>query len=148
MGTDRESVVSYERVGFATKHKHRVRTAMEANVCDWLMEHAIAHRHAGEIFTVLTGPRKTPIIYVPDIILHDRHGDGRKVIIEALQVNSPKAGGTRLLAAFRKTEGHNYFIIVVTRKGAMRHLVKNSCDVVVHIEKLGTLMKHIPLPPP
>jgi len=147
MQEDKESVVTYDRAGFASRHNHHVRTSVEAEVCEWLMQHGIAHRHASEIFTVPTGPRRTALIYVPDIILHDRNEDGRKIIIETLQVNSPKSGGTRLLAAFRKAEGHKYFIIIVTRRSAKRHLVKGSCDVVVDIEKLDMLIKKIPPPP-
>lgn len=147
MQREKESVVTYDRAGFASRHNHHVRTSVEAEVCEWLMQHGIAHRHASEIFTVPTGPRKTPTIYVPDIVLHDRNEDGKKVILETHQVNSPKTGGTRLLAAFRKAERDEYFIIIVTRKNASRHLVKDSCDVVVDIGKLDTLLKRIPLPP-
>lgn len=144
--TDAEIRIVYDRPGFDTAHHHHVRSRMEAKVCDWLMAHGVAHRHASEVFTVPTGPGKTPTLFVPDIVLHDRTSDGRVIIIEPRQVNVPKAGGIRLLAAFRRLMKKRYSVIVVARKADFKNIVRGSYDALVDVESLDTLARRIPLP--
>ncbi|MFN0157844.1 MAG: hypothetical protein ACKVRP_07215 [Bacteroidota bacterium] len=139
--------IVYDRPGFENIHQHVVRSAMEAKVCDWLMQRRIAHRHAGEIFTVSLGPRGAASIYVPDIILHDRTKSGKIVIIEPYQVSVPKKGGTKLLAAFREQNKGQYYMIIIARRQYKKYILKGSYDAFIEIEKLDTLEKKIPLPP-
>lgn len=141
---DADIRIVYDRPGFDTVHRHHVRSRMEATVCGWLMDHGVAHRHASEVFTVPAGPGRVPTLYVPDIVLHDRTADGRVIIIEPHQVNVPKGGGTRLLAAFRKLMKDRYYLIVVARKVDFRNIVKGSYDVLLDIGNLDTLARRIP----
>lgn len=143
---DTEVRIRYDRPGFETANHHHVRGSIEAAVCAWLMKHHIAHRHASEVFTIVR-KNKMPEIFVPDIILHDKLDDGRGVVIEPVQAGAPKGGGSRLLAAFRKQLGEQYFVIVVARRSTRHKLVRGSFDTLVAFENLGMLAKKIPHPP-
>ena len=143
-GKNHEVKIMYERAGFENTHKHSVRTRMEGRVCEWLMQRGVAHRHASEVFTVSSGVGKVPSVYVPDIILHDRHDD-HKVIIETFQASAPKGAGTRLLAALQRQVEKKYFLIVVAHRGLKHNFLKGSYDAFVDIEKLEGLEKLIPM---
>jgi hypothetical protein len=145
---DTEVRIVYDRPGFDTASHHHVRSRMEARVCDWLLFHGVAHRHASEVFTVPTGPGRVPTLYVPDILLHDRAKDGRIIILEPFQVHVPKGGGTRLLAAFRRMMKKRYHLIVIARARDFSHIVKGSYDVLLDANRLDSLAKRIPLPEP
>lgn len=137
--------IVYKRAGFENTHKHIVRSRMEGMVCEWLMQKGIAHRHASEVFTIVSAVGKDPSVYVPDIILYDKY-NGRTVIIEPFQVSVPKGGGTRLFAAFRRKMKDKYSLIVVARKSAKRNFIRGSYDAFVDIERLEQLEKKISLP--
>jgi hypothetical protein len=119
---------------------------MEAAVCDWLMEQGIAHRHAAGIFTVRLGARRRAAVYVPDIVLHDPLPDGRVIIIEPHHVHVPKEGGTRLLAAFRRENGAEFFLIAVAHAQDMKNIDRSSYDVLVDIQSLDVLLGVLPIP--
>jgi len=143
---DAEVRIIFNRAGFANRRGHHVRSRMEAAVCEWLFGRGIAHRHAGEVFTVPAGAGKVPTIYVPDIILHDRGPDGRLIIIEPYQVNTPKGGGTRLLAAFRREMSARYAVIVVTKRRNMKNVIAGSYDALVDADHLEMLTRLVPTP--
>mgnify|MGYP001583433887 CR=1 FL=1 len=139
--------IIYNRAGFESKVGHPVRTKMEAKVCDWLMSHRIAHRHASEIFTVRVGPAGMPAVYVPDIILHDRDKSGRTVIIEPFEAYTPKAGSTRIIATFRKEMQKDYYVIIITKKNQVGKILKDAYDVMLDIDRLDELEKKLPQAP-
>ncbi len=139
--------IVFERPGFQNVHQHVVRSPMEEKVCDWLMQRHIAHRHASEIFTIVMGPRRTPFIYVPDIVLHDPTPGGKTIIIEPYQANVPKKGGTKLLGAFRRQTGGKYHLILIANRQYKKYILKGSYDVLIEFERLDTLEKKIPAPP-
>ncbi len=141
---EKEIRIVYGRPGYDTQYNHRVRSRMEAAVCDWLMQHGIAHRHASEVFALSVGSENIPNVYVPDIVLHDRRPDGKIILIETHQVNSPKQGGTRLLAAFRAQMKRTYFLIVIARVRDMKTILNGSYDVLVDFEKLDSLERKLP----
>lgn len=138
--------ISYQRVGFESKAGHRVRSAMESAVCEWLMTHGIAHRHGSEIFTVRIGIAETPTAYVPDIICHDKDTSGKTIIIEAFDAYSPRVGNTRIIAQFRKNMGNNYFLIIIAKKPQMTKILKSAYDVIIDFDKLSDLHTFLPHP--
>ncbi len=144
---DAEVRIIYHRAGFESKVGHQVRSTIESVVCDWLMDHGIAHRHASEVFTVRIGAAATPTIYVPDVILHDKDKSGRKVIIEPYDAYTPKVGSTRIVAAFRKEMAKDYCIIMVAKKQQMHKVLKEAYDVLVDIDHLDGIQKRLPQRP-
>ena len=144
---DSEVRIVYHRAGFESKVGHRVRSKLEATVCDWLMTNAIAHRHGSEVFTVRTGAAGTPMAYVPDIILHDREKSGRYVIIEPFDAATPKVGSTHIIAAFRKEMVKDYYIIIIVKKQQMKKVLKDAYDLLVDFKDLDVLGKKLPQRP-
>ena len=138
--------IKYHRAGFESAAGHNVRSTMEAAVCDWLMKNSIAHRHMSEVFTVRIGPAKTPTVYAPDILLHDKDKKGRTIIIEPFDAYTPRVGSTRIIASFRKDMGENYYVIVVAKKGQMTKVFKEAYDLLVDFDKLDGLKKRLPQP--
>ena len=116
-------------------------------MCEWLMQHSIAHRHANEMFTVRIGVAGSPTVYVPDIILHDKDGEGRTVIVEPFDAYTPRQGSTRIIALFRKQMEKEYFIVIVARKQHKKKVLKDAYDILVDFENLDGLIRHLPLPP-
>jgi hypothetical protein len=139
--------ILYHRAGFESSVGHHVRSKMEATVCEWLMQHSIAHRHANEMFTVRTGVAGTPTVYVPDIILHDKDREGRAIIVEPFDAYTPRQGSTRIIAAFRKQMEKEYFVVIVARKQHKKKVQKEAYDILVDFDKLDGLLKHLPVPP-
>ena len=139
--------ISYHRAGFESKAGHRVRSTMEAVVCEWLMSHGIAHRHGNEVFTVRIGVAETPTAYVPDIISHDKDSSGRTIIIEAFDAYSPKMGNTRIIAQFRKEMKKDYYIIIVAKKQQMTKVLSEAYDVMIDYDTLDDLKEKLPNPP-
>ena len=139
--------IVYHRVGFESKAGHQVRTKMEASICDWLMSRRIAHRHGSEIFTVRFGATRTPTVYVPDIVLHDKDKAGKTVLIESYDAVSPRVGGSRIIAAFRREMQKEYSVVIVAKKGQRKKILKEACDLLVDFENLDQLEKNLPLPP-
>ena len=144
---DAEVRIIYHRAGFESRVGHQVRSTIESVVCDWLMDHKIAHRHASEVFTVRIGAAATPTVYVPDIILHDKDKSGRTVIIEPYDAYTPKVGSSRMIAAFRKEMAKDYFIIMIAKKQQMHKVLKDAYDVLVDVEHLDGLQKKLPQRP-
>ncbi|HET6273860.1 MAG TPA: hypothetical protein VFG32_12855 [Bacteroidota bacterium] len=139
--------IVYHREGFESPIGHLVRNRMEATVCDWLVKHGIAHRHASEVFAVKTGAARVPNIYVPDIILHDRNPQGKTIIVEPIHTYAPKDGGSRLLASFRKELKSKYYVIVIAKKHYLHKVQKGAYDVLIDFDNLDLLLKKIPLFP-
>ena len=139
--------ISYHRVGFESKAGHRVRSAMEAVVCEWLMVHGIAHRHGTEVFTVRIGAAGVPTAYVPDIICHDKDSSGKTVIVEVFDAYCPKIGNTRILAQFRKEMMKDYYLIVIAKTQQMTKVLKAAYDIMIDYDNLGDLDKELPHPP-
>lgn len=144
---DTEVRIIYHRAGFESKVGHQVRSTIESVVCDWLMDHGIAHRHGSEVFTVRIGASATPTVYVPDVILHDKDKAGRTVIIELYDAYTPKIGSTRIIAAFRKEMAKNYYIIMIAKKQQMHKVLKEAYDALVDVDNLDALQKKLPLRP-
>lgn len=138
--------IMYTRAGFEAFPGHIVRSRMEATVCRWLLEHNVAHRHGSEVFTVPSGRGRPPAVYVPDIVLHDPAPDGRRILIEPHQVNVPREGGTRLLAAFRRVMKSRYAVIMIARRADFLHLVRGSYDVLIDVDRIESLLSRIPVP--
>jgi hypothetical protein len=136
----------YHRTGFESAAGHHVRSKMESVVCDWLMHHSIAHRHASEMFTVRIGVAGSPTVYVPDIILHDKDSAGRTVIIEPFDAYTPRQGSTRIIACFRKEMKKEYFIVVVVKKQHMKKVLKDAYDLLIDFDNLDRLEDQLPLP--
>jgi len=120
---------------------------MEATVCQWLIDHGVAHRHASEVFAVRAGAAGVTAIYVPDIILHDKNKQGKTVIIEPIHAYVPKEGGSRLIAAFRKDLKAKYFIIIIANRHYKHKILKSAYDVLIDFDNLNALEKKLPLPP-
>ena len=144
--SDTEVRIVYDRAGFETPIGHHVRNKMEAAVCEWLISRGIAHRHGSEVFTVKMGSAGAPIIYLPDIILHDKKKDGKTIIIEPFHTYAPKEGGTRVFAAFRKQLKSKYYIIMIAKRHYMHKILKDAYDVLIDFDKLHLLEKKIPFP--
>ncbi|HCV42201.1 MAG TPA: hypothetical protein DGH68_01865 [Bacteroidetes bacterium] len=144
---DTEVRIIYSRSGFESKIGHHVRSKMEAVVCEWLMEHGVAHRHGSEMFTVRVGASGTPTAYVPDIVLHDKDELGRTVLIEPFDAPTPRIGGTRIIATFRKEMKKSYRVIIVAKKQQMGKVLEGAYDVIVDYSRLNALEKELPLPP-
>ena len=144
--SDTEIRIVYDRAGFETPIGHRVRNKMEAAVCEWLISRGMAHRHASEVFTVRMGSAGAPIIYLPDIILHDKKKDGKTIIIEPFHTYVPKEGGTRVFAAFRKQLKSKYYIIMIAKRHYMHKILKDAYDVLIDFDKLHLLEKKLPFP--
>jgi hypothetical protein len=138
--------IVYHREGFESPIGHLVRSRMESVVCEWLIANGIAHRHASEVFAVALGPTRTPAIYVPDIILHDKNKNGKTVIIEPIQISAPKGAGTKVFAAFRSQMKDKYYIIVVAKKQSARSIMKDAYDAFIDFDKLHLLKRRIPFP--
>jgi hypothetical protein len=138
--------IRYDRPGFLSAAGHTVRSSIEASVCDWLMAHRIAHRHATEMFAVRPKAHGTPRLYVPDILLHDPHEDGRTIIIEVTQLDTPKSTGSGLVAAFRREMKDQYVVIMVAKLYLMKKLLKDAYDVLINADNLDDLAQHIPFP--
>jgi len=143
-GEETEVRIVYNRVGFESRVGHLVRSKMEAAVCDWLMAHGIAHRHGSEVFTVRTGATRTPTVYVPDIILHDKDKLGRSVIIEPFDAATPRVGGTRIIAAFKREKKKDYHVIIIVKKQQMSKVLKEAYDLLVDFKDLDVLLKKLP----
>jgi hypothetical protein len=141
---DAEVRIVYHRAGFESKVGHLVRSRMEATVCDWLMNHGIAHRHGSEVFTVRTGATGTPTAYAPDIILHDKDKLGRNVIIEPFEASAPRVGSTRIIAAFKREMKKDYYIIIIVKKHQMNKVLKEAYDLLVDFKDLDVLLKKLP----
>ena len=138
--------IIYHRESFESKAGHQVRTKMEAAMCEWLMNHRIAHRHGSEVFTIRMGVSRTPTIYAPDIILHDKDKTGKTIIIEPFDAYSPKAGNTRIIAAFRKEMKDSYYIILVAKKQHLSKVMKDAYDMLVEFDNLDGFEKKLPRP--
>ena len=136
----------YRREGFESPAGHLVRTKMESAICQWLMDHEVAHRHASEVFTVRHGAANAPALFVPDIILHDKNSDGKFVIIEIVDSYVTKSAGTKLLSSFRSQSKSKYFIIVVAKKHFMPKIVRSSYDYLLDFKKLDLLERRVPIP--
>jgi hypothetical protein len=119
---------------------------MEAAVCEWLVVHGIAHRHASEVFTVSARPTGAPGVYVPDIVLHDKTNDGRTIIIEPVHSYSPKGRGTKIVAAFRRQMKKKYFMVIVAKKHYMHKIPRNAYDILIDFDRLDMLAENIPWP--
>ena len=138
--------ITYRREGFASPAGHSVRTNMESAVCQWLMEHGVAHRHASEVLTVVQKPRSEASLFVPDIVLHDRNDDGKMVLIEIVDSYVTKEGGTRLLSNFRAQAKSGYYMIVIAKKHYMPKILRSAYDVLVDFSKLHLLERRVPIP--
>lgn len=138
--------IVYSRGGFESKVGHHVRSKMEAAVCEWLMEHAVAHRHGSEMFTVRVGASGTPTAYVPDIVLHDKDELGRTVLIEPFDASIPRIGGTRIIATFRKEMKRDYHVIIIAKKQQMNKVLGEAYDVLLDYGNLDDLVKMLPCP--
>ena len=119
---------------------------MESVICSWLMDHGVAHRHASEVFTVRYGATHAPRVYVPDIILHDRNSDSKRVIIEVVDTYFAKEGGTRLLAAFRSQMKSDYFTIIIAKRHYLHKVLRSAYDVLLDFKKLDLLERRLPFP--
>jgi hypothetical protein len=139
--------IVYHRVGFESKAGHLVRSRIEGSVCDWLMSRGIAHRHGSEVFTVRMGAPGTPTVYAPDIVLHDKDGQGRTVIIEPFDASTPRVGSTRIIAAFRKEMKKDYYIIIIVKKQHMKKVLQQAYDLLVDFKGLDVLEEVLPRPP-
>ena len=143
---DTEVSIVYHREGFESPVGHLVRTKMESGICQWLMAHGVAHRHASEVFTVRYGATKAPSLFVPDIVLHDKNRDGKFVIIEVVDSYVTKSAGTKLLDSFRSQSKNDYYIIVVAKRHFMTKVLKSSYDVLIDFKKLDLLERRVPIP--
>lgn len=143
---DTEVSIVYHREGFQSPAGHLVRTKMESVICQWLMAHGVAHRHASEVFTVRHGATNAPSLFVPDIILHDKNSDGKFVIIEAVDSNVTKSKVTRLLSGFRSQAESNYYVIVVAKKHFMPKILRSAYDLLLDFKKLDLLERRVPIP--
>jgi hypothetical protein len=144
--SDSEVSIVYSRDGFESPAGHHVRSKMESVICSWLMDHGVAHRHASEVFTVRYGAAREPRVYVPDIILHDRNSDGKRVIVEIVDTYFAKEGGTRLLAAFRSQMKSDYFTIIIAKKHYLHKVLRSAYDVLLDFKKLDLLERRVPFP--
>jgi hypothetical protein len=140
------------RVRFATtggtlgsRSGHTVRTITERQICDWLGEKNIAHRHAGEVFIVKAATNGSPMLFVPDILLTKKTKDGRTIVIETLHNFSPKRGGLKTFAAFCKQFRDKYFTVLVAKKTTLASIPKGICDARVELENLDTLSRKLGL---
>lgn len=145
------------QVRFATSHGtmassfgHQVRTITEREICEWLSERGIAHRHAGEVFIVRAASNGSPSLFVPDIILTKKYKNGKMILIETLHNFSPKRGGLKTFSAFCKQFNDTYYTILVAKKANLETIPKRVCDARVDLENLDTLAKKlgVPLKPP
>jgi len=143
---DTEVSIVYRREGFESPAGHLVRTRMESGICQWLMAHRVAHRHASEVFTVRYGATKAPGLFVPDIILHDKNGEGKFVIIEVVDSYVTKRAGMRLLTSFRSQSKKDYYIIVVAKKHFMPKVLRSAYDFLLDFKKLDLLERRVPIP--
>jgi hypothetical protein len=122
---------------------HQVRTITERDVCEWLTEHGIAHRHATEVVIVKAAANDSPSLFVPDILLTKKHKDGRGIVIEMLHNFSPKRGGLKTFAAFCKQYGDKYYSILIAKKSNLESIPKTVCDARVEFENLDTLSRKL-----
>ena len=143
---DTEVSIVYHREGFESPAGHLVRTKMESGICQWLMAHGVAHRHASEVFTVRHGATKAPGVFVPDIILHDKNSDGKFVIIEVVDSYVTKSKGMKLLSSLRSYSRSNYHVIVVAKKHVLPRILRSAYDVLLDFKKLDLLERRIPIP--
>src|SRR4029078_1711857 len=98
---------------------HRVRSHMEASLCDYLTAAVEPHVHGApetHSFEVAVGPRRRAL-YVPSILLTPPTKDGETIIIEPVDSDRP-GGGIRRLQGFRKAHHSQYFLILVVRRVA------------------------------
>jgi hypothetical protein len=100
-----------------------------------------------EMFTVRLGATGVPTLYVPDIILHDRSATGKAIIIEPLDVNTPRIGNTRIIADFRREMGEKFFVIVIARRCDKPKVQREAYDLLVEAEDLNSLESLVPRSP-
>jgi hypothetical protein len=137
-------------VRFATSHGtlestsgHQIRTITEREICRWLGERGIAHRHASDVFIVKSGAKGSPSLFVPDILLIKKNKDGKTIVIETLHNFSPKRGGLKTLSAFTKQFGDKYYTILVAKKSALESIPKSMCDARIDLENLDLLARKL-----
>ncbi len=119
---------------------HQVRTITEREICDWLTERGIAHRHASEVVIVRAASNKSPLLFVPDIILTKKNKNGKTIIIETLHNFSPKRGGLKTFSAFCQQYGDRYYTVLVAKKVNLESIPKRVCDARVELEDIDTLL--------
>lgn len=146
MHENRKSV----RVRFTTSHGtmstragHQVRTLTERTICDWLTERRIDHKHASEVFIVRAPPSGSPTLFVPDIFLSNKTGEGKPIIIETLHNFSPKRGGLKAFAAFCRQYRDSHYSILVAKKSNLGTIPRNVCNARVELENLDALAKKL-----
>lgn len=136
------------QIRFATNHGtlsssagHQVRTITERQICEWLTERGIAHRHASEVFIVKATANGSPSLFVPDIIVTKKNKSGKVTLIETLHNFSPKRGGLKTFSAFCKQFGDKYYTVLVAKKANLETIPKGVCDTRVELENLNMLAK-------
>lgn len=121
---------------------HRIRTLTEREICEWLTERRVAHKHASEVFIIKSTSNGSPSLFVPDILLTKKKSrDGKTIIIETLHSFSPKKGGLRTFTTFCKQYLDEYFSILVAKKSTLESIPKGVCNARVELENLAILTK-------
>ena len=132
--------MTFHQPGWVLPNGHRVRSRLEARLCEVLQAEGRAHAHGeatGLSFVVAIGPRRHAL-YVPSIRLDAPLADGRIVLVEPVGSTRP-GGGVRRLVGMRQAHHTDYCLVVVARRSLAVQLPEEAYDVLIPAEALSTL---------
>lgn len=132
----RELVKKYK--GFDPWEKeHKSLSNIEKQICKYLDDNGLEHKHRGKKFNVVLPTRKA-VVYEPDIMIpHPRIND-RPIIIQAIHSKNRKEM-VPLLDEFKKQLGTKYYIVAVTNKDNLTNVSSDICDLLIAIEYASSL---------
>lgn len=117
--------------------EHKAKSEIEREVCKFLDESGLEHKHRGKRFNVVLRSNKA-VVFEPDIIIpHPRIND-RPVVIQAIHAGN-QDDLVPVLGEFKKQLGSKYFIVVVTRKDDLTNIPSELCDLLVAVEYASSL---------
>jgi len=132
----RELVKKYK--GFDPWEKeHRANSSIEKQICTFLDNNDMEHKHRGKKFNVVL-PTKKAVVFEPDIIIPHPRINGRPIIIQSIHQKNQKEI-VPVIEEFKKQLGTKYYIVAVTNKDNLTNISTEICDLLVAIEYASSL---------
>lgn len=127
----------HRRPGWTLPNGHRVRSNMEAALCDFLAAQAYAHTHWSGGFELQVGTGALRL-FIPSITLTELKKDGLTILIEPIDSIHP-GSGVRRLQSLRKEQPGAYFVILVARQPLHPRVPEDAYDAIFPLEDFTPL---------
>jgi hypothetical protein len=132
----RELVKKYK--GFDPWEKeHKAQSSIERQICKYLDENGMDHKHRGKKFNVVL-PDKKAVVFEPDIIIPHPRINEKPILIQAVHPKNQQEI-VPVLNEFKKQLGTKYYIVAVTNKDNLTNVSPTICDLLLAVEYASSL---------